>query len=47
MVVEVNEVVNEFIGLPESFGLVPVNALRLEDGEKVFSHGVVVAIPAP
>ena len=47
MVVEVDEAVNTFIGLPESFRFVPVDALCFEDGEKVFSHGIVVAVPAP
>ena len=47
MVVEVDEVVNAFIGLPEGFRLVPVNALCLEDGEEVFSHSIVIAVPAP
>ena len=47
MVVEVDEAVNAFIGFPEGFRLVPVNALRFEDGEKVFSHSVVVTVTAP
>ena len=47
MVVEVDKAVNAFISLSESFRLVPVDALCFEDGEEVFSHGIVIAVPAP
>ena len=46
MVVEVNIVVNHLIGFRESGWFVSVDALRFENGEEIFRHGIVIRISA-
>lgn len=44
VVVEINEIINEFSGLLKILDLLAVNTLGLENGEEVFHHGVVIAV---
>ncbi len=45
MVVEIDELVNHISGLLEGSYLLPVDALRLEDGKEILRHGVIIAVP--
>ncbi len=45
MVVEIDELVNQISGLLKGFDFLAVDPLCFEDGEKVFGHGVVIAVP--
>ncbi len=45
MVVEINEIVNQLSGLLKSVDFLAVDALCLENGEEIFRHGVVIAVP--
>lgn len=47
VVVEVNVVVDHFIGLIKSLRLVSVYALSFQDAEEIFSQCIVIAISAP
>ena len=47
MVVEVNVVVDHFIGLFKSLRLVSVYALSFQDAEEIFSQCIVIAVSAP
>ena len=41
VVIEINKIVNPFSGMLENPDFLPVNTLRLEDGEEIFSHSVI------
>ena len=47
MVVEIDEAIDHVIGLLIGSGLVAVNAFRLENGEEVFCHSVVITVAPP
>ena len=47
MVVEVNTAVNHLVGFQESGRFLAVDALRLEDGEEILCHGIVIRISSP
>ncbi len=44
MVVEINEIVNQFSGLLKSLDFLAIDTLCLEDGEEIFGHCVVIAV---
>ena len=46
MIVEIDIVIDQLIGLIEGSGLMPVNAFCFEDGEEIFSHSIIVAVSA-
>ena len=45
MVVKIDELVNELSGLLECSDFLPVDAFCLEDGEEIFSQGVIMQFP--
>lgn len=46
MVVKVDIPVDHFIGLGKSGRFVAVDTFRLEHGEEIFRHGIVIWVPA-
>ena len=46
VVIEIDVIINELPGLFEGSDLCPVDTLRFEDGEEVFSQSVIIRIPA-
>lgn len=44
MVIKMNIAVDHLVGFREGSRFVAVNALRFEDGEEIFRHGVVIWI---
>lgn len=46
VVVEMNITINHFIGFIEGHRFVSVNTLGFENGEKIFCHRIVIAVPA-
>ena len=47
MVVEVDVIVNHFIGLFKSLRLVSIDALGFQDAKEIFSQRIVIAISTP
>ena len=47
MVVEVDVIVNHFIGLYERLWLVPVDTFCFQDAKEIFSQRIVIAISTP
>ena len=45
MVVEMDVAVNHILGFGKGRGFVSVDALSFENREKVFGHGIVMAVP--
>ena len=46
VVIEINKIVNQFLGLLKGSDFLPVNALSLKDREEIFSHSIIIAASA-
>ena len=44
VVIEINKIVNQFVGLLKSPDFLPVYTLSLEDREEIFCHSVIIAV---
>ena len=46
MVVKIDVVVDQYSGLAKGGREMSVNAFRFKNGEEIFCHGIVIAVPA-
>lgn len=47
MIIEIDELINKLVSLLERLDFLTINAFSFQNGEEIFSHSIIIAVPSP